>query len=123
MGFLITAILVVNNLRDINTDRAAGKRTLAVRIGAPASRLEYIILIVGAFLVPVILVVLRIAPAGSLLSWLAIPSAVTMIRFVVQSEGKVLNKALADTGRFTLVYALLYTLGLIASPFLLDLLR
>lgn len=123
MGFLITAILVVNNLRDINTDRVAGKRTLAVRIGAPASRLEYIILIVGAFLVPVILVVLRIAPAGSLLSWLAIPSAVTMIRFVVQSEGKVLNKALADTGRFTLVYALLYALGLIASPFLLDLLR
>ncbi len=49
MGFLITAILVVNNLRDIETDRAAGKRTLAVRFGAGGARKEFLYLVVGAF--------------------------------------------------------------------------
>src|SRR5205085_2097069 len=53
VGFLVTAIIVVNNLRDIDTDRATGKRTLAVRIGRRATRLEYLLLVVGAYLVPV----------------------------------------------------------------------
>ena len=53
MGCLVTAILVVNNLRDVDTDRAAGKRTLAVRIGKVATRWEYTALIVVAYVVPV----------------------------------------------------------------------
>lgn len=118
MGFLITAILVVNNLRDIQTDRAAGKRTLAVRIGVTGSRLEYLILIVAAFLVPGILVILRVTPLWLLLSWLAIPPAVALIRFVMGAEGKPLNKALADSGRLVLIFALLYALGLIIPPVL-----
>ena len=55
MGCLVTAILVVNNLRDIDTDRAAGKRTLAVRIGKVATRWEYAALIGVAYVVPVIM--------------------------------------------------------------------
>ena len=55
MGCLVTAILVVNNLRDIDTDRAAGKRTLAVRIGKEATRWEYAALIAVAYAMPVIM--------------------------------------------------------------------
>ena len=55
MGFLITAILVVNNLRDVHSDRQAGKRTLAVRLGIRGTRIEFLVCLVGAYLVPLLL--------------------------------------------------------------------
>ena len=64
VGFLVTAILVVNNLRDIETDRAAGKRTLAVRLGAAATRREYATLVAGAYVV--------LAATARLCLWFAI---------------------------------------------------
>ena len=54
-GLLITAILVVNNLRDIQSDRQTGKRTLAVIIGSRGSRIEYVMLLAGAYVIPIIL--------------------------------------------------------------------
>jgi len=118
MGFLITAILVVNNLRDIETDRAAGKRTLAVRLGESATRWEFLLLIVGAYLVAMFMVLFRVTPFWVLLSWLSTPLAASMVRDVWREKGRPLNSVLAGTGRLTLVFALLFALGLIVSRLL-----
>jgi 1,4-dihydroxy-2-naphthoate octaprenyltransferase len=112
MGFLITAILVVNNLRDINTDRATGKRTLAVRLGVNGTRLEYLCLVVGAYLTPLFIWLFGTGPVWLLLAWLSVPAAVSLIRLVWTQAGRPLNKALGGTGQLALLYAILYGLGL-----------
>ena len=112
MGALITAILVVNNLRDIHSDRAAGKRTLAVRLGADGTRFEYLFWLVLAYLTPVLVWLLGLAPAWVLLSWFSLPLAYRMLRKVWAESGRALNLVLAGTGRLTLLYALLYAFGL-----------
>lgn len=121
MGFLITAILVVNNLRDIETDRAAGKRTLAVRLGGSATRWEFLLLIVGAYLVVMFMILFRVTPFWVLLCWLSLPLAASMVRDVWREVGRPLNSVLAGTGRLTLVFALLFALGLIVSRLLSEL--
>ena len=113
MGFLITAILVVNNLRDIVSDRVAGKMTLAVRLGVRGTRREYLILTAGAYLIPLGLWIARLAPAWVLLSWLSAPMAVSLVRLVWSHEGRPLNKALGGTGQLALFYSGLFSLGLI----------
>ena len=113
VGLLATALLVVNNLRDIPTDAASGKRTLAVRLGAPPTRALYVALVAGAF---VVLPVLALARLGALLAALAAPLALRPVR-VVASEalGARLLPALADTGRLQLGYGLLLAAGLVVS--------
>lgn len=118
MGFLITAILVVNNLRDIETDRAAGKRTLAVRIGETATRWEYLLLLIGAFAVPVVLVFGGYGPNWIMFSLGSVPMAYALARFVWVESGRQLNKALAGTGQLTLLYGLFFGLGLVVARFL-----
>jgi 1,4-dihydroxy-2-naphthoate octaprenyltransferase len=115
MGLLITAILVVNNLRDIETDRRAGKRTLAVRLGAGGARAEYSFCLSGAYLAPVLMWLFWVAPAGVLLSWGSLVLAPALLRLVYREKGRALNEALAGTGRLSLVYALLFSLGLALS--------
>ena len=113
-GALITAILVVNNLRDIPTDTAAGKRTLAVMVGEPGAKAEYAVLLAAAYLVPV-----GLAFAGQ--SWLvlapllSLPLAVPLLR-VVRSFGerRELNLVLKGTARLALVFGLLFAAGLAA---------
>ena len=114
MGFLITAILVVNNLRDINTDRSVGKKTLAVRLGEIGTRREYLLCLILAYLVPLLM---GISGLGYwiLLAWLSLPMAASQTRFVWTQAGRPLNQALAGTGRLTLIYALLFSVGLILS--------
>ena len=75
VGLLITNILVVNNLRDIDTDRAAGKHTLAVRIGARATRIQFAAFIVISYAVPLLLAVSGAASFFVLLSWITLPLA------------------------------------------------
>jgi 1,4-dihydroxy-2-naphthoate octaprenyltransferase len=120
MGFLITAILVVNNLRDINTDRSVGKKTLAVRLGEIGTRREYLLCLVLAYLV---LLLMGISGLGYwvLLAWLSLPLAASQTRLVWTQAGRPLNQALAGTGRLTLVYALLFSFGLILSAGLVSL--
>jgi 1,4-dihydroxy-2-naphthoate octaprenyltransferase len=113
IGLLATAILVVNNLRDIETDKKAGKRTLAVRIGAAGTRTEYVALVVGAYSVIFILAMTGVVPPGSILTWLSLVMAVPLIRTVRTKRGKVLNEALAGTGRLELVFAILFALSLV----------
>jgi 1,4-dihydroxy-2-naphthoate polyprenyltransferase len=114
-GFLITAILVVNNLRDIDTDRAAGKKTLAVRLGVTGTKWEYLLLVLGAYLIALILWITGSIPAWALLIGLSIPLAVSLVRMIWTQKGRSLNKALGGTGQLALFYSVLFALGLIVG--------
>ena len=120
MGFLITAILVVNNLRDIVTDRQAGKKTLAVRLGEQGTRWEYLLCLAAAYLTPLVMGAFGF-PFWTLLAWLSLPLAVSQTRQVWTQSGRPLNLTLAGTGRLTLVYALLFSFGLVLSAGLFNL--
>ncbi len=113
MGLLIVAILVVNNLRDINSDQAAGKRTLAVRLGVKGTRIEYILLLCTAYLIPMLMWVTGAAEFWVLLSWLSIPLAYSQISLILHQKGRILNQALAGAAHLTLVFGMLLSIGLI----------
>ena len=82
---IITAILVVNNLRDLENDRKAGKHTLAVILGEQATKTQYLICIVAAYLVLPVAATLGLIPWTSLLAWLSLPIAVRASRLVLTS--------------------------------------
>jgi 1,4-dihydroxy-2-naphthoate octaprenyltransferase len=114
IGALTVAILVVNNLRDIETDRRTGKRTVAVMIGPRGTRLEYVILLVVAYAVPVIFWLVGWASVWWLLPWLSAPLAPRLIQTLYQTtEGQPLNRALAGTANLDLAFSLLFALGLV----------
>jgi len=110
VGLLAVALLVVNNLRDIPTDTRSGKRTLAVRLGAPATRHLY----AGTVLVPfAVAVAIAVARPWSLLTLLALPLAVPPVRQVLGGEeGPGLIKVLGATGRLQLVFGGLLAIGI-----------
>jgi 1,4-dihydroxy-2-naphthoate octaprenyltransferase len=116
VGLLASSILVVNNIRDLETDRRAGKRTLAVRLGRERARTLYGLMVYGAF-------VTAPAPwvAGALSAWLLLPlvllpAAVGLVRVVRQhADGPTLNGALARTGMLQLAFCVLLSAGLLAS--------
>lgn len=115
VGALTVAILVVNNLRDLATDRKAGKHTLAVHLGAQGTRLEYGLLIASAYLVPPIFWIGGWSSPWVMLPWLTLPLAGRLIRTVYRTdEGPDLNKALAKTASLDLTFSLLLSLGLVA---------
>jgi 1,4-dihydroxy-2-naphthoate octaprenyltransferase len=113
VGLIVTAILVVNNLRDIATDEAAGKRTLAVRWGTRGARVEYLSCLAGAYGVLPVYIWLGWVPATVLLSWGSLVVAWPVVRIVCRQQGKALNMALAGTGQIALVYGLLFGVGLL----------
>jgi len=113
-GLLITAILVVNNLRDIQTDRQTGKRTLAVIIGERGSRIEYLLLLGMAYAIPVVLWLGGKSSAWIILPIVSLPPALSLIRRVwSSSDGVIMNQALAATAKLALIYSLLLSIGLI----------
>lgn len=112
-GLIVTAILVVNNLRDWENDRKAGKRTLAVRFGERATKIQYVLCLVIAYLTLPITSWLNITPWMSLLAWLSIPFAMQATRTVLTQKGRPLNAALASTGQAALFFSLFFWLGLI----------
>jgi 1,4-dihydroxy-2-naphthoate octaprenyltransferase len=110
-GLLACAVLLANNLRDIPTDTAAGKHTLAVRVGAPATRRLY----VAALVVPFLLVIALAVGGhpGALLALLAAPLAVGPVRAVRRGAGgRELIPVLAGTGRLVLAFGLTLGVGL-----------
>jgi 1,4-dihydroxy-2-naphthoate octaprenyltransferase len=116
VGLLASAILVVNNLRDIDTDRRAGKRTLAVRLGVRRTRALYAAMLTGAFASAPLCWALGSMTAWLLLSWAAIPLALALARTVrTRTDGPSLNGALARTGALQLIFCLLFAAGILAS--------
>lgn len=113
VGLLVTAIIVVNNLRDAPTDRKAGKRTLAVIFGERFARSEYAALLLLAYLLLPVVWMWGGASPAALLPWLSAPLAMPLLDAVAKQRGRPLNKALAGTARLHMVFGALLTLGLI----------
>jgi 1,4-dihydroxy-2-naphthoate octaprenyltransferase len=116
VGLLASAILVVNNVRDIDTDRRAGKRTLAVRIGRERTRRVFAAVVYGAYLLAPVTWLFGPLGAWLLLPWLTIPLAAAVVRTVRNhTDGPSLNAALARTGRLQLAFCTLLAAGLLLS--------
>jgi 1,4-dihydroxy-2-naphthoate octaprenyltransferase len=116
VGLLASAILVVNNVRDLETDRRAGKRTLAVRLGRARTRWLYAAMVAGAFVTAPLPWAFGSMHAWLLLPWAAIPLAAGVVRVVrTRTDGPALNGALAKTGMLQLVFCLLFAAGILAS--------
>ena len=113
MGCLIAAILVVNNLRDIETDRAAAKRTLAVRIGSEATRREYAVLLAIAYAMPLVMIAVGVAHLWVLLAWATSPLAFMLVRRVWTATGRALNPVLGGTARLCLWFAIALSAGIV----------
>lgn len=114
-GMIVTAILVVNNLRDLENDRRAGKRTLAVLLGERATKLEYLACMLLAYLILPLAAWLGLVPWFSMLGWLSLPLAVRTAGIVFAEKGRPLNAALAETGQTALLFSLLFWIGLSLS--------
>src|SRR5262249_16377201 len=115
VGALVTAILVVNNIRDADTDGAAGKRTVAVRFGRAAARAEYVALMAIPYPPPPLLPPPRPASPPALLTFATLPLAIALTRVVLSSsDGPRLNGALAGTARLVLLHGILFAAGLIS---------
>jgi 1,4-dihydroxy-2-naphthoate octaprenyltransferase len=116
VGFLATAILVVNNVRDLETDRRAGKMTLAVRMGRRNAVALYRLLVLGAFVVLPIALAAGESSLLPLIGFAALPMAVGPMRTMSnRTDGPALNGALAATGALLAVFSLLVTAGLLIS--------
>ena len=112
VGCLVTAILIVNNLRDIDTDRRVGKMTLAVRLGRRGTRMEYAVFVAVAYGVVVGLGLAGMVGAWWWLPLLSLPLAVWLVRFITRTEGRPLNSALKRTGQLHLLFGLLFAAAL-----------
>lgn len=112
VGTLITAILVVNNVRDRATDEAAGKRTLAVRFGRRGALLEYALLLSAAYLVPPALFLTGRLGSWVLLPLVTAPLAGRLYRRVAEDTGRALNPSLGRTAMLGVVFGALFALGI-----------
>jgi 1,4-dihydroxy-2-naphthoate polyprenyltransferase len=114
MGFLATAILVLNNLRDLDTDAAAGKRTLATRIGRDRTLILLVVVVCAAFAMPILMLVLGLASVTVMLVHFAIPVAAVPVRGAFAGNGgPALVAALKRMAAAEIAYALLLALGLL----------
>ena len=113
MGLLTVAILIVNNLRDVETDRASGKMTLAARFGAAWARREYLTVVAAAYLIPLVMWLVGAASPFVLTAWLSLPWFIPLARDIMRLSGRPLNKALGQTGQLELIYGLFLSAGLI----------
>ncbi|MDR7419001.1 MAG: 1,4-dihydroxy-2-naphthoate polyprenyltransferase [Armatimonadota bacterium] len=116
-GLLAVAILVANNLRDLETDRAVGKRTLAVRLGAPATRVQYALCLLGALAVPGVMRAAGMAGPWFWLPWLTAPLVAALVYTVsTRTEGAWLVWALKRTARLQLIHSALFAIALAKGP-------
>jgi 1,4-dihydroxy-2-naphthoate octaprenyltransferase len=116
VGLLASAVLVVNNYRDIDTDRRAGKKTLAVRLGRGRTQVLYAAMVYGAYaLTPITWIFGQLSP-WVLLPLLTVPLAAPVVRIVRnRTDGPTLNEALARTGMLELIFCVLLSAGVLLS--------
>ena len=112
VGSLTTAILVVNNLRDIETDARGGKRTVAVRIGRRGTIAEYRLLLLAAYVLPIALVLTGELHAWALLPLATLPLALGLTRRIASDKGRELNQTLAATAKLLFAHSLLFAIGI-----------
>jgi len=112
-GLLITAIIVVNNLRDIDTDSKSGKRTLAVILGRQGTRVEYAFLVVVSYSLLFVLYFVGGFGVGIFLPVISLPLAIPLVHAIYEQQGRELNKSLAGTARLALVFCILMAVGVI----------
>ena len=110
-GLFSVAILAVNNLRDLDNDRTAGKKTLAVRFGRRFALSEYNFSLLFACTVPLLLAFFFAAPPLGMIASVTVVPAIFAMRKVATVTGRPLNDCLAGTGRLLMVYSLLFSLG------------
>lgn len=116
VGLLAAAILVVNNVRDIDSDRRASKRTLAVKLGRTNTRWLFAAVIYGAFLLAPVTWIFGPLKPWVMLTWLALPLATALVRIVrTHTDGPSLNGALARSGMLQLAFCVLLSAGLLLS--------
>ena len=118
LGLLIVGILVVNNLRDIDADRLADKRTLAVRFGERFSKAEYTTCLAVSFLALPIFCAAGILHWWAMLAWLTLPLAWRNVHQIHSVKGTPLNAVLAGTGQLALFYGLAVLVGSLISTLL-----
>ena len=110
-GAISTAILVVNNLRDKDTDVLTGKNTLAVRFGERFARIEYTACLITAAVIPLILAWLKLGPWLACMASLFLIPAVPALRSMWTESGRDLDKNLAKTGQLLVIYSALFSIG------------
>jgi 1,4-dihydroxy-2-naphthoate octaprenyltransferase len=115
VGSIATAILVVNNVRDVATDVKAGKRTIPVRFGRTVGVYEYVGLLALAYAVPLTLVVTRRAVPWALLPLVTLPVAVGLCRRIQHDSGRALNSTLVGTAKLLFVHSVLFAAGIVIS--------
>ena len=108
VGLIVTAILVVNNLRDIESDRRAGKMTLAVRVGARLTRVQYALFVLAPYALVAGFAAAGPLPRSSVLAWLSLPIALILAGTVLGgAEGRRLNGILKGTTQLHLLFGAL----------------
>ena len=119
VGFLVAAILHANNLRDMDIDRGFGKRTLALLFGRQGARMEYFVLVGGAYLILFLLVALQFAPWPTLLTLLTLPLALRTSRIAAtETEPRLLQPVLRQTAKLHMQFGMLFVLGWVIALFL-----
>ena len=112
MGALATGILVVNNVRDFEGDARAGKTTLVVRFGREGGVREYALLLVVAYVTPVVMFALGWTSAWVCLPLLTILWGVRLFRSVLHDRGVALNETLAETAKLLSLFGILFAIGI-----------
>jgi 1,4-dihydroxy-2-naphthoate octaprenyltransferase len=115
LGALITALLTVNNIRDIDADRTAGRRTIPVVFGRNGGLLEYSLCLVLAYLTPFYIFAIYRQNIWYLLPLLTVPGAIRLTLFIKRNTGRSLNQALAGTAMLVLWFGVFMALGIVLA--------
>lgn len=113
VGALVTNILVVNNYRDIEEDRIAGKKTLSVKFGSKFSRLQYVVFMILSYaILPVVYFTFK-QSLFVFLPLITLPLSIKLIRMIYRLTGKELNKTLELTAKLSAMYGILFAVGIL----------
>lgn len=115
LGSTITALLVVNNIRDLSTDQRAGRRTLPVVWGKGAGIAEFVLLLVIAYLTPAVASMKGYSSPWVYLTFLSLPLSIWLVQYIRNTDGRRLNHALERTGQLVFLHAVLLSIGLVIA--------